>query len=348
VGWQLYGEIFQKETKMKIMRIAGKVLLGLVILGVLAVTVWSVRAYRQPLGPALEISAGAPAVMVDTQAEQVVAAPKAQEAVCGETGAWNVLVLGSDAADLRGIKGSDLTRMLRVDFPNKKVAIYAFSRDLWVETAGLGLTNPSVDAARLGEVFYEARVRSTKTNVKEAMLDATNVTARMLSNNFSISTDHYLTIDLFQIPAMVDLVGGIPVNIPQTTTDPFIGVVIPAGQQTLNGAQFVAYARAIPDSDFGRIQRNNLLVAALREKLLDPGVWGKIPEFYTQFNEVIATDLSPEQINHLSCLLKEVPQDAILQDQVRQEWTSPGPQPGSWLWDKTNVLNRLKELDLIP
>jgi LCP family protein required for cell wall assembly len=332
---------------MKIMRIAGKVLVGLVILGVLAVTVWSVRAYRQPLGPTLEVGVGAPAVLIDARSEPL-AAPRAQAEVCGETGAWNVLVLGSDAADLRGVRGSDLTRMLRVDFPNKKVAIYAFSRDLWVETAGLGLTDPAVEAARLGEVFYEARIRSTKTNVKEAMLDATNVTARMLSNNFSISTDHYLTIDLVQIPAMVDLVGGIPVDIPQATTDPFIGVVIPAGQQTLNGAQFVAYARAIPDSDFGRIQRSNLLVAALREKLLDPGVWGKIPEFYTQFNEVIATDLSPEQINHLSCLLKEVPQDAILQDQVRQEWTSPGPQAGALVWDKTTVLNRLKELDLIP
>jgi LCP family protein required for cell wall assembly len=333
---------------MKTKNIVGMVLLGSVVLGALAVTVWSVRAYRQALGPALGGNAAAPTGTLNTQLEPLAAAPNAQAAVCDETTAWNVLILGSDAADLRGEKGSDLTRMLRVDFPNKKVTVYAFSRDLWVDTAGLGLTNPTIDATQLGAVFYEARSRSTRTNVKDAMLDGTNVTARMLSNNFSISTDHYLTIDLFQIPAMVDLVGGIPVDIPQTTTDPWIGMVIPAGQQTLNGAQFVAYARAIPDSDFGRIQRNNLLLAALREKLLDPGVWAKIPELYTQFNEVIATDLSPEQINHLSCLLKEVPPDAILQDQVRPEWTSPGPQPGSLLWDKTNVLNRLKELDLIP
>lgn len=333
---------------MKIKNMAGMVLLGLVILVAFVATVWSVRAYRQPLGAALQGDAATPTVIINTQLELLATATSAPAAVCGETSAWNVLILGSDAADLRGEKGSDLTRMLRVDFPNKKVTIYAFSRDLWVDTSGLGLTDPAIDATQLGAVFYEARSRSTKTNAKDAMLDGTNVTARMLSNNFSISTDHYLTIDLFQIPAMVDLVGGIPVNIPKTTTDPWIGMVIPAGQQTLNGAQFVAYARAIPDSDFGRIQRNNLLVAALREKLLDPGVWAKIPELYTQFNEVITTDLSPEQINHLSCLLKEVPPDAILQDQVRQEWTSPGPQPGSLLWDKTNVLNRLKELDLIP
>jgi anionic cell wall polymer biosynthesis LytR-Cps2A-Psr (LCP) family protein len=125
-------------------------------------------------------------------------------------------------------------------------------------------------------------------------------------------------------------------------------MVIPAGQQTLNGVQFVAYARAIPDSDFARIQRNNLLLAALQQKLLDPAVWARIPQLYTQFNEVIATDLSPEQINHLSCLLQEVPKESILQDGVRQEWTSAGPQAGSLLWDKTKVINRLKELGLTP
>jgi anionic cell wall polymer biosynthesis LytR-Cps2A-Psr (LCP) family protein len=125
-------------------------------------------------------------------------------------------------------------------------------------------------------------------------------------------------------------------------------MVISAGQQTLNGAQFVAYARAIPDSDFGRIQRNNLLVSALQQRLLDPAVWGRIPQLYSQFNEVIATDLSPEQVNHLACLLKEVPKESVIQDWVKKEWTSPGPQPGSLFWNKTNVLNRLKELDMIP
>jgi anionic cell wall polymer biosynthesis LytR-Cps2A-Psr (LCP) family protein len=157
-----------------------------------------------------------------------------------------------------------------------------------------------------------------------------------------------MTIDLSQIPAMVDAVGGIPVNVPYDTTDPYIGTTIRAGQQTLSGEQFIAYARAIPDSDFGRIQRNNLLLSALREKALDPAMLGRLPQLYEQFNEVIVTDLSPEQINHLTCLLQEVPKEAIIQDQVRQEWTSPGPQAGSFLWDKTQVINQLKALGLIP
>lgn len=356
---------------MSTKKVVGIAVAALVITGVLGGTFWAVKAYQSPLGPALESSlptselisdqifsteipvedqAAPVAEPVEAQstATPVPAQALAQTDVCGETAVWNILVLGSDAADLRGPKGSDLTRMLRVDFPNKRVTMYSFSRDLWVDTSGLGLTNPTVNATRLGMVFHEARARSANINVKAAMVEATNTTARMLANNFLISTDHYLTIDLAQIPAMVDAIGGVPINIPATITDPWIGMVIPAGQQTLNGAQFVAYARAIPDSDFARIQRNTLLLSALQQRLLEPAIWGRIPQLYTQFNEVIATDFSPEQINHLACLLQEVPKEAIVQDAVRQEWTSPGPRPGSLVWDKTNVINRLKELGLIP
>lgn len=336
-------------------------LTGLILLGLLGATVWVVTAYRAPLGPALDLPAAtATAIPVSMQVGPTLGptpvptlvpteAPAAAEAdVCGETGVWNILVLGSDAVDLRGEKGSDFTRVVRVDFPNKRVTMFAFSRDLWVDTAGLGLTNPTVDATQLGRVFYEARRRSTRTDVTTAMIEATNVSARMIANNFLVTSDHYLTMDLAQVPGMVDTIGGVPINIPATITDPWIGMVIPAGQQTLNGAQFVAYARAIPDSDFARIQRNNLLLSALQDRLLDPAVWIQLPQLYAQYNDVIVTDLSPEQINHLVCLLQEVPKEAILQDSVRQEWTSPGPQQGSFRWDTTVVINRLKELGLTP
>jgi LCP family protein required for cell wall assembly len=343
-------------------KILGLAFVGMIVMGVLGMAAWAVIAYRTPLGPALELPT-ATAIPLDFQVASSLVpttsptpVPTVAEAglqtvqqdVCGETKAWNVLVLGSDAADLRGERGSDFTRMVRVDFPNRRVTVFAFSRDLWVDTAGLGLTNPTVDSTQLGRVFYEARIRSSSANMKASMVDGTNVTARMLAQNFLVSSNHYLTVDLAQIPAMVDTIGGVPVNIPATITDPWIGMVIPAGQQTLTGTQFIAYARANPDSDFGRIQRNNLLLSALRDKLRDPAMWVRIPQLYAQFSEVIATDLSPEQINHLACLLNEVPQEAILQDSVRQEWTTPGPQHGSFLWDKTIVFNRLKELGLIP
>jgi len=272
--------------------------------------------------------------------------PEAQQSIgCGETGVWNILVLGSDLNDIGEKRGSDLTRILRADFQSNRVTIYAFPRDLWVDTTGLGLVNPTVNATRLGMVFYEGRLRSPQFGEPEIMLDGIRVSAQALLKNFSAPSDHYLALDLNQLPAIVDSMGGIPINIPATTTDPWIGMVIQAGQQTLNGAQAAAYARAIPDSDFGRIARNQLLLEAMRQKLLDPGVLANIPSLYSKFSAVIVTDFSPEQIQHLVCLLKNVPSQSIIQETVQPAWTHPGPN-SSLLWDQSSVLTRLKELGL--
>ncbi|HEY2982114.1 MAG TPA: LCP family protein [Anaerolineales bacterium] len=364
---------------MKLGNVLGILFAGTMALGAVAFGALALRAaYERSLGPTLEpiestatstdtppiasataaaTAASGTAAFTPTNSSSVsivrtstprpaLAGPVA--AVCGETTAWNLLVLGADTVALRGDKGSDLTRLVQLDFPRKRVTVYAFSRDLWVSTSGLGLTGPTVDATELGTVFYEAFKRSTHVASRDKLIDGTNLTARMLALNFGVRVDHYVTVDMVQIPAMIDAVGGVPIYIPARVTDPWIGMVIEPGQQTLTGAQAAAYARAIPDSDFVRIQRQQLLLEAMRAKLRDPAVWIRIPSLYAQYNQVIATDLSPEQINHLACLLNEVPADSIIQESVDQIWTSPGPVAGSFVWDKNMVTNELRALGLIP
>jgi LCP family protein required for cell wall assembly len=337
----------------------GKTLLWAVVAAFLVLstrcTFWS--AYQKPLGPTLEElevleTLDIDALLATATFTPVPATPSATPTaglveVCGETTSWNILILGSDVVAMRGDRGSDFVRMMKVDFPHKMVTIYAFPRELWVNTSGLGLYYPTVESTELGTVFYEAYRRSANANRRDKMAYGTNVVAKMLMWNFVLRTDHYITIELTQVPAMVDAIGGIPIYIPERVTDPWIGMVFEPGQQTLNGTQVAAYARVKPDSDFGRIRRQQLLLEAARQKLTEPEVWAKIPQLFVQYNQVIATDLSLEQINHLACLMNEVPRESIVFDGVRQEWTSPGPR-GSYLWDKSSVLNQLMDLELIP
>lgn len=337
---------------MRIGRMAGIFLASLIGCALLTVTGFAVRAaYQQSLGPPLEPVVVPPTPTLIPVADAQAApptptlAPAPAAAVCGETEAWNLLVIGADTILLRGDMGSDLTRLVRLDFPNRKVVIYAFSRDLWVNTSGLGLTNPTVDATELGTVFYEAFRRSNALNHRLAMVAGVNTMAQMLAWNFAVTTDHYMAVDVIRVPGMIDAIGGIPINVPTRVTDPWIGMVIQPGQQTFTGTQAVAYARAKPDSDFGRINRQKLLLEAMRQRLRDPAVWAKIPQLYAQYADLVATDLSPEQINHISCLLNELPAEAIIQDGVNQSVTSAGPR-GSYLWDKNAVLLQLQALGL--
>jgi LCP family protein required for cell wall assembly len=267
--------------------------------------------------------------------------------VCGENEVWNILVVGSDASDLWYPQGSDLTRVLRVDFPNRTISLFALSRDLWVDATSVGMQDPEITFTKLGMVFYEARKRSEGTDIQDTMQDGLNAIAQTLSVNFDLSFDHYLGIDLDKFPAMVDTVGGVPISIPTALTDPKSGMSFRAGQQTLNGEQAAIYARAFLTTDLSRIDRNEIMLEALRQKVLDPLVWIKVPRLYIQFRDAINSDLSLEEINHLVCLLKEVEGETIIQDEVLEEWVSPGPE-GSLLWDKEKVFGRLEELGMIP
>jgi LCP family protein required for cell wall assembly len=333
------------------------ILAGTLLVGMVALGVYLYILIRQPLGRPLTLiqrvtSTGPPSLEVATpsSAQTVTATVGTTDStsinVCGQSGALTLLIIGSDADELRGRPGSDLTRLARVDYSSKKVSIFALPRDLWVDVQRLGFKDPLITDATLGQAYYEAHVRSVQSEEPGKMTDGAQDSAQMILDNFGVTIDHYLVVDLNQMPAMIDAIGGLPIDIPERTTDPWIGTVIEVGPQTLTGDQLKAYARAIPDSDFARIERNDVILQALRKKLLDPSVWTELPTLYDHFKNMIVTDLSPQQILSLFCLLKEVPREEIVMERVEPDWTSPGPSD-SLLWDKVKVTAALKQLDLL-
>ena len=75
---------------MKRKNTVGMVLLGLVIVAVFSMTVFAVKAYRAPLGPALDQNT--PTTIPASNPALSTAIPTLEQAgVCGETGTWNVL-----------------------------------------------------------------------------------------------------------------------------------------------------------------------------------------------------------------------------------------------------------------
>jgi LCP family protein required for cell wall assembly len=267
--------------------------------------------------------------------------------VCGQRGAFTLLVIGSDAAEMRGPPGADLTRLARIDFSQKKVNIFALPRDLWVDVNRLGFQNPLITNTTLGKTYYEAHERSPQEEESDKMVSSAQATAQMILDNFQVTTDHYFMLELSQLPTLIDAIGGLPINVAERITDPWIGMVIEAGPQILTGTQLAAYARAIPDSDFARIQRSNIILQALQQKMLEPAMWGKLPALIDQFKKMFVTDLSPQQISNLFCLLQGIPSEEIIMEQIKPEWTSPGPSD-SLLWDKDKIITAFKQLELIP
>jgi anionic cell wall polymer biosynthesis LytR-Cps2A-Psr (LCP) family protein len=65
-------------------------------------------------------------------------------------------------------------------------------------------------------------------------------------------------------------------------------------------------ARIRQYSTFSRAENQNIVMCALRKKLLSPAIVPAIPQLVKDFTRYVQTDLSPEQINQLACLATQM------------------------------------------
>jgi LCP family protein required for cell wall assembly len=84
--------------------------------------------------------------------------------------------------------------------------------------------------------------------------------------------DHYAEIGFLGIVKVVDAVGGVELDVPESIKDPKAALDIKAGVQTLDGKTALGYVRtrATASSDFGRVQRQRALLSALLNKITSP------------------------------------------------------------------------------
>lgn len=92
-----------------------------------------------------------------------------------------------------------------------------------------------------------------------------------MSKFFDVPIDYYVQVDMDDLVALVDAVGGVNVNPKQALNDPSVHLDVPAGRQTLDGKTALSYARSRHvDEDYGRARRQQEVLLDLVSKLVDP------------------------------------------------------------------------------
>lgn len=213
----------------------------------------------------------------------------------------SVLILGSDArpAELkRGEVGRTDTLLVFVgDRAMPRVAMLSVPRDLWVAIPGYG--QERVNAA------YE--------------LGGPQTAKQTISNVLGQPIDRYLVIGLQGVRDVVDAVGGVDITVPQAIHDAtyptddygYQVVDIPAGRQHMDGDTALKYARTRhQDSDFARTARQQQVVAAVRNAMLNPVNWPRLPAVAAALSTSIKTDISPLDAIALGAAVLRSPGDA--------------------------------------
>ena len=297
-----------------------------------------VRAvYQQQLAPAI--------VLQDVAAPAASSTPTlaSQAKTCGQSGVMTFLVLARDVSNGVPPYGADLIRFVRIDFDQQTVRVIAIPRDLYVATPHLAALN--LDHSRLGPIYYQVEQHTTGTQTQIATA-ATSAVAQALYDNYGVTADHYIFFEMKFFAQALDQLGGLDVNIPVAITDGQF--TFPAGQQHLDGAHVLQYARLLPvdtelQGGWDRFDRQNVIFKAFLAKMLEPASLVKIPALLKQFQGDFTTDLSPELITDLTCLAGKVSSAQVTTLQLEKSMiTGPGPD-SSMLADTEKVKTFLQE-----
>ena len=195
--------------------------------------------------------------------------------VSSESDAFYMLILGSDARDSDEESRSDVIMLARIDPAAGTVSLISIPRDTMVTING----------------------ETQKINAGCAFGGAA-VAVRCVSEFAGVPISHYVRVHFEELEEVVDMLGGVWVDIPEDISAGNGGMSFSAGEQLLTGEQALAYVRErynVTGGDFGRAQAQRQVVEAILRQVLDASPV-ELPSLVTQLANCISTDLSITQI----------------------------------------------------
>ena len=231
--------------------------------------------------------------------------PAAQQTLCGGPPVMTLLVIGSDERQDDYLYGlSDSIRLVRIDFTKPEVLSLDIPRDLWVEIPDIS-DHYGVDHGKLNEAYFFG---NPGMGYYDGPGEGPGLLARTLQENFGVTVDHYLAVNMQTFVRLVDSIDGIDINVSskvdlnenQDGANP--DYVFEPGIHHLDGQMALKLAMNRNPTIFQRARYQDIVLRAIQAKLLTPTMIPKLPQLFAQFTSSVQTDLSPNDISQLACL----------------------------------------------
>ncbi|MGH2317750.1 LCP family protein [Planococcus sp. SE5232] len=183
----------------------------------------------------------------------------------------NILVLGVDS---RGEEQSRTDTMMLVthDKVNDEIKLTSFMRDIYADI-------PGYQSYKLNTAYY---------------LGGVDLLADTLRNMFGVEIHHYALIDFTSFESLVDIAApnGVEIDVEKAMSEK-IGVSLTPGVQKLNGKELLGYARFRSDNegDFGRVRRQQQVIASMKDELVSISSIPKFPKLAGALQGYVQTDM---------------------------------------------------------
>ncbi len=244
----------------------------------------------------------------------------------------SILLLGTDLRPPDEGWRTDSMILVSIDPEDKIVSMVSIPRDLYVAIPGHGKTRLNLADSIGEELQYPGG--------GPGLLRVT------LEENLAITFDRYIRIDLQGFVEMIDILGGIDVDVacPTELWVPNMKVpdeyllfrALPAGMQHMDGELGLLYSRCRAHTPvFDRDRRQREVLLAIRNRILELGVPRLLPRLFEVLNTMadrVQTDLQPSEIVALAVLAYQIPPQNINKSTIDLSLAPQSYTPqGSWV-----------------
>lgn len=235
-----------------------------------------------------------------------------KEVTGSEKGKINILLTGIGGGVHEGGDLTDTIMLASLNSDAKTVSLLSIPRDLYIAypRSGVGKINET----------YRRSLKATGTPTL-----AMQEFGEKIREITGEKVDHYLNVDFDGFVKFIDLLGGVEIDVPSDLVDTqypsgedmaYMTFSIKKGHQTLDGETALKYARSRHStSDFDRSLRQQLVIKAIKEKLLSLDYItspSKMRALYYAVNSHIQTDLDMGQLLSIALFGKDLPSENIL------------------------------------
>jgi LCP family protein required for cell wall assembly len=247
-----------------------------------------------------------------------------------------IALLGIDKSETAPPYRTDAIMVLYLDRESQTVSLISFPRDLFVYIPAYGMQRINIAFGQGGEIHYPGG--------GFALFQDT------MQYNFGLRVDRYALLNFQGFKEMVDRLGGIDVYADKPLSDYRFGYgtwKIPSGVTHMDGSLALWYTRARQTtSDFDRARRQQEVILAIAQRLLDMRAIPNLPGFFRTFRQYFESDLTLNDITPFAELAGSVPLSSLRRFRIVypgacDNWTTP--QRAMVLLPKYDVIRAMLE-----
>jgi LCP family protein required for cell wall assembly len=249
----------------------------------------------------------------------------------------NFLLLGVDRRIENEIYRADSLVLANLDLRGRRGTVISIPRDLLVNVPGYG-------QERVNGVYGIGETQKRPGGGLQLLRET-------LELNLGVRIHHYAAVDFNCFRGTVDALGGVNVDVPGPIYDPLYPtdnfgyklVTFEPGPQWMDGERALEFARSrYGDTDFGRMRRQQHLIAALREQALQVKSLAALPQAVRSCGGM-SSDLNVLELVALGSAAREIKESNITLKVIDEQYAVPyvAPSGASVLMPRWNEIRAM-------